>query len=483
MRRGWLFCWVVSLLSVAGGIHATAWYRTGNPLLLRDPPRRAAKLELPAQESEAALRLRVPFDLLREAADRALPREFAQEGEGDGTRYDLTVRRAGNFILSEVDGRLRASVSLTVNGSAGLSGGLARLLSLGVKKFEAAADVQADLGLTMDANWCPAATVAVDYRWTRAPRLEVIGGVWIGIESRVREQVEAALHGLPGTLQELLPCDRVREAVRPLWRMHSIPIQLPAAPPLHVQLQPLAAGVSEIAVRPDHLRVALALRARTAVSSEPAPRRAAPAELPPLRDFQGRGGRLRLSIPIRAGYDMIRDWLVEEFGGRDIPFAVAGHEISVRVREITVYPSAPAIAVAITFDARMPGLLPDTSGRVVLSARPVMEGGGTRIRLAELRFARELDSLIWSAASLAFERQIREQLSAIAVYDLDAIMKGALAELRRRLADPGVTGGVRISLNNPALRLERVVAENDALAVLGTAEALVEGELTALPGG
>jgi len=473
---------VAALLVVAGGIHAAAWYRTGNALLLQEPPRRAARLELPAQESEAALRLRVPFGLLREAADRALPREFSQEGEGDGTRYNLTVRRAGDFVLSEVDGRLRASVPLTVDGSVGLSGGLAGLLSLAVKKFEAAADVRADLGLTMDAAWCPSATVAVDYRWTRSPRLEIIGGVWIGIESRVREQVEAALRELPGQLRELLPCGRVQETVRQLWRTHSIPIQLPAAPPLHVQVQPLAAGVSELAVRPDHLRLALALRARTAVSSRPAPR-AAPGPLPPLRDFQGRGGRLRLSIPIRAGYDMIRDWLVREFGGRDIPFEIAGRQVLARVREITVYPSAPSIAVAITFDARMPGFLPDTSGRVVLAARPVMEGGGTRIRLADLRFARELDSLLWSAVSLAFQEQIREQLSAVAVYDLDGIMKGALAELRRRLSDPAMTGGVRISLGNPVLRLERVVAENDALAVLGTAEAFVEGEITALPGG
>jgi hypothetical protein len=60
-------------------------------------------------------------------------------------------------------------------------------------------------------------------------------------------------------------------------------------------------------------------------------------------------------------------------------------------------------------------------------------------------------------------------------------MDGALAELQRRLSDPDFTGGLRVGLVRPSLRLERLVLENDALTVLGTAEAGLEAEIAALP--
>ena len=37
-------------------------------------------------------------------------------------------------------------------------------------------------------------------------------GVWIGIEERVRAQIEAALHGLPEQLARLVPCGTIRRA-------------------------------------------------------------------------------------------------------------------------------------------------------------------------------------------------------------------------------------------------------------------------------
>jgi hypothetical protein len=470
-------------LMMGGG--ALFWLQGRETLLSREPPRRFATLELPARESTVALSLRLPFDLLRQAAERAVPASFRQASEeGADTVYDLTVRRTSAIALSEADGRLRARVSLAVEGTAGLGGSLASLLALDANRIDAAAEVQVDLGLSLDSGWCPEFHLGTTYRWTRSPRLEIIGGIWIGIEARVREQVEQSLRNLPEQLKALLPCTEVREQALALWQPRSIAVQLPAAPPLHITIHPQSVGLSELAVQPQDLRLVLGLRARTTISSE-APGRLPETFLPPLHPLPERvaeqDGRLRLSIPIRAGYDMIRDWLVREFGGRDIPVETPLGPAKLRVKDIFLYPSAPSIALAVTFSADLPAPWPDTTGRVVFSARPVLSQDGRSIRLTEPSFARSLDSILWSAASIAFEQQIRDWLSDIAVYDMKPVMDDAMAELRRRLSDPAFTGGLRVTLTRPSLRLQQVVPENDALAILGAAEAGVEAEVTSLP--
>jgi hypothetical protein len=473
------------LVVLAAGGAAAVWLDRRETLLSSEPERVAARLTLPEQESAVMLRLNLPLDLLRRAADRALPAEFRQVSEeGADTRYDLTVRRVGGFALGEAGGKLRAHVALTVNGTAGMGGGLARFLGLDENNLEAAADVQVDLGVSIDSGWCPVVDMAVRYQWSRTPRLEIIGGVWVGIEERVRGQVEAALQDLPKQVQALMPCQDIREQALALWQPRNIQVQLPAAPPMHIGFHPQTIGLSEVTVEPRNLQVMLGLRARTTVSSTPPPV-GAPTFLPTLRTlperWAERDGRLRLSIPIRAGYDMVRDWLMKEFAGRDIPFETVLGTAQLRVKEIFLYPSAPAIALAVTFDARLPSPWPDTTGRVVFSARPVLSQGGTRIGLTDLRFSRNLDSVGWSLATILFEQQIRDMLRDVAVYDLKDATDSAVAELRRRLADPSFTHGLRVSLTHPSIRLEQVVPENDALTVLGTAEAGLEAEITALP--
>jgi hypothetical protein len=485
-RRRQLWVWSLAAgLLLAGIASGAVWLEGRESLLSNEPPRQAATLKLPDQESAVALGLRLPLDLLRQAAERTIPTTFRQTSEeGADSRYDLTIRRTSDIALSEVDGRLRATVALALDGTVGLGGGVASLLALDAKTVDAAAEVQADLGIALDNGWCPVTEVGATYRWTRTPRLELIGGIWISIEARVRAQVEEALRSLPEQLKKLLPCSQVREQALAFWQPRSITVQLPAAPPLHVGIHPQSVGLSELVAEPRDLRLVLGLRARTSISSKP-PGPLPETFLPPLHPLpQGaaeRSGRLRLSIPVRAGYDMIRDWLMKEFGGRDIPVATPLGPATLRVQEIFIYPSAPAIALAVTFSADLPGRWPDTKGRVVFSARPVLSQDGRSIRLTNLNFARSLDSVVWSVASIAFEQQIRDWLSNIAVYDLKDVMDGAMAELRKRLSDPTFTGGLRVTLIRPSLRLQQVVPENDALTILGAAEAGVEAEITALP--
>lgn len=484
-RRRWLR-WMPLAVLAALGAAGLVWLERREAALPGEPPRQSSRLALPERESRVALKLRLPLDLLRQAAERNLPAALRQTSEpGADTVYDITLRRLGPVALQSTGEGLRATARLGLGGTAGLGGGLAALLALDANRIEAEAELQLDLKLTLDEGWCPVWSVASRYRWLRSPRLEIIGGVWIDVEQRLRGQLDEALRGLPAQLASLLPCAALREQAYALWQPRSVAVQLPAAPPLYLALRPEAVALSEIGFEPDTLSVMLALRASTAITSAPPRPPAGPRFLPPLRAlperWSERDGRLRVAIPVRAGYDMIRDWLMAEFGGRDIPVETPLGTLTLRVRDIFLYPSHPALALSVTFEASLPGLLPDTTGHVTFSARPVLDADGRRVALTDLRFARDLDSTLWSLATLLFEGRIRAWLEGIAVYDLNTVMQEALAALRARAADPALTGGLRVSLTRPSLRLEQLVAENDALTILGSAEAGVEAEITALP--
>lgn len=473
---------VLLVLLASAGVY---WLQARDASLSNAPERRADKLALPPQESTAFIRLNIPFGVLRQAAERSLPVEFRQASEpGASTRYDLILRRDGNIRLTGAGDRFRVSFDLTLGGSIGLGGKLADLFALGEKNVHAAAKVDVDLGVTLDADWCPVFSTAIAYTWTTTPQLEVVGGLWISIQEQAEQQIRPALEGLPGMLREFLPCERIRETAFELWQSRNVKVQLPAAPPLHIGFTPRRIGISEILAEEAALQLVLALRAETSISSKPVPTDAMNF-LPPLRalpeHWSERQGRLRLSVPIRAGYDMIRDWLMREFGGREMPVETLLGTVRLRVRDVFIYPSAPALAVAVTFQADLPGAWPSTAGRVVFAARPVLSRDGKHIHLEDLRLARNLDSVVWSLVTAVFEGQIRQAVSSAAVYDFSSVMAQAAAELKQRLSDPQFTGGLRVTLRNPGLRLENLVLENDALTVLGAVEANIDLEVLELP--
>ena len=65
LRRGLSALLLLLLLGAAW--RGTDWYRVRDLVLSEEPPRRAARLALPARDSSLSVDLRVSFDLLRQA--------------------------------------------------------------------------------------------------------------------------------------------------------------------------------------------------------------------------------------------------------------------------------------------------------------------------------------------------------------------------------------------------------------------------------
>jgi len=475
--------------ALAAAAAGWVWWQGREAVLTEAPERRAGRLVLPAgRESRLELPLLLPYAVIEAVANRELPEQFPFAGSGQetcrnvlgqrlcvGTRYEGVVERNGPFAVTAAGDAIAARLPLTVTGRGALTGPLARLPGLGARAFRAGLVADARLSLDVTPEWCARVSAAVDVGWTDRPSVEIAEGVWVDVTPVVEPRVRRELERLPERLERAIPCERVRAVVDRLWRPTTIPLRLPGADALMLNLVPRAVGLSAVEARQEGVAVTIALTALTEVGTAAA--ETAPP-LPPAQRIARAPGMLDVSVPVRVGYETLSAALNAQLTGRDLPFRTPAGEGRVRLRDVTVYPAAEAIAVGLSFRARLPGRFLDAAGRAYLVARPVVEDGGRRLRLTDLRLARTIDNPALAFLSAAFESDILAAITRLATIDLDAEAARAGETLGRALADPERTRGIRLSLTDLRLAIEAVAPEADALAVLVGARAGVAAELT-----
>ena len=133
------------------------------------------------------------------------------------------------------------------------------------------------------------------------------------------------------------------------------------------------------------------------------------------------------------------------------------------------------MAVGVDFAASIPGKIFDVSGKIWLTAKPVVDASGTKVSLVNVVLYRQLSNPIWSAFTLVAAGELARQVEEKATYDLGSSIAKAKQALVSALQDPSKTGGVRIALADPKLALGRVVVAKEGLFV----EGLLSGGLTA----
>jgi hypothetical protein len=260
--------------------------------------------------------------------------------------------------------------------------------------------------------------------------------------------------------------------------VYAIPVQLAQSPPLTLIINPLLLATSGTIVTAKDVHIVVNAKAETSLATAPPPA-ISKGPLPPATTISDQPGHIAIALAVRAGYDAVRAAALNAIKS-PVTFQVGNKQGTLTVTDIVSYPSGPALAVGVSFTATLPARLFDTSGRVFLTAVPTVSSDGQRLTLTNVSFARQVDNSLWSVLSAVFEGQIRKQIESRAVVDLKPQIDQSLVALKSAIADPEKTGGIRLSVENPKLRLESLVPEAKALAVLAVAEADVEGELISI---
>lgn len=465
------------LILAVVGVGVWQWIGTRDRVLSDMPPRSGVAADYEKKESTIGVRVAIPFTVLNEAVNAQIPPSFSGSGSGDEKCVDLLIGKAcakANYsftatktkpvMVQNNGGMLRATTSIDLAGSGGLSGDVAKILKLDKKNFEAAADLVMDMSLSLTKDWCLNATLKPTYTWTKSPRIEIIDNTYITVADAVDGKVNEALKGLSENLTKALPCDKIKAEVAKVWQPYDIPVDVPDGPQVHVLLNPSQIGTSGLVVDDAQVRIAVAVVADTAVSTSPSAQEAKP--LPELGAIPDEKGRLALSLPVHIEYAKLNELIMSSIGNKDMKFNVSGNDVVVNVSAVDVYPSAGAVAVGIDFMAELPYSLFDTKGRVYAIAKPMVGSDGLVVSLEDFQFARIVDSKLLSSLSAAFEGAIKDAVKGKLVFDLTNDINKGVVKLQEALSDPSKTKGVKIEVTDPTIKIASIVPEEKTLTAV-----------------
>lgn len=463
---------------------------------LSEPPERAVlTTAIPFRESDVALRLKVPFETLRTRLEGSVPTEHQSPDldGGDvcgelpmglirpkicvGTRYQFRAWRSP-FTLARNGDAVRVSTHVAVDGNGGFKGDGAKLLGLHAKAFRAAANLYADVRLAIDADWCPRVDLEPSYSWTDPPKVEIVSGLWVDIEGAVRGAFDEGLKRLVNEVRHAIPCESVRGELAKVWKTHSVQLPLVEGALVHVVIRPRGLAVSPVVVADDHLRLSVVLRAEASAGSEP-PNVEPPGPLPNAEGVSDSPGRLRVTLPIRLGWEALRAGLMRHLAERDTEIVVDGHAVRGRIVAVEVAPQGGSLLVGLDFVAEISApLVQGWSGRVWLTATPEVDPSGQTVVLRDPEVRIAIEHPLYRFFAPLFEKIAREFVAERAVVDLSAQLQEAARTLDEGLSDPSRTGGIRFRLDRPELRLAGVIPEEDGNLVVAEFVSGLEAELT-----
>jgi hypothetical protein len=465
----------LTYIAVAGlaAVGAFTWYSYRSTLLSEEPVRKGVTETIPASESTLGVRVAVPFSVLNDAINGALPTAFSQEGTGEevcgwagcvGTKYSFTATRSPVSFARDGD-KAKGNVSIALNGQGGFRGDIAKLLKLDAKNFEAAADVAVVAAATITQDWCPVISATVSYNWTKTPRVEIVNDVYVTLGNVVDKKLTESLATLPGKLKEAIPCETIKFAAANAWRNYSVPVQIPDGPLLYVSIKPKQVGTSGLIVTDVGLRIAVGVVSDVSVSTNP-PSEQAPPALPALGQVPDSAGKLDVSLPLSAEYTRLNEAIVAAVKGKPFEFAVGNGKGTVEIKDAEVFPSDGKIGVKLVFSADLPGSIFNTSGTVYATAKITPDETGQVIELTDFKYARILDNAVWSALSTVFEGQIQEQIERNGRIDLKPHLQKGREALQAAISDPTKTNGIKIEVGDPDAKIVAITPGDDHLTIL-----------------
>ena len=285
---------------------------------------------------------------------------------------------------------------------------------------------------------------------------------------------------------------------------------------LHLNVVPLAAAFSGVLDDDDHLGVALRLDAQISLDSEPlasSARLADPQQnstaveglvnpdsvllggdggsgaivtetvgttlsgLPKLQRIPYEVAKTDFSLLIRLPYQLIAEQAAAEVVGRSFESDTVAGSASVIVNSLDIFPADNRLAIATTFTADLPASRGDVKGELYMTSLPVVDSNNQLLTLTDIKLTPAIDSVIWNTVANLFESRIISALRQQSSINLARHLDDLEDELLSQFADSGKTRGARVSADDLEIRLESMVPESSALALVLRATTALDVEL------
>lgn len=480
---------ILGLIVIIGAVAYVLYEQRDRDLSIA-PDKTAGTKEFETKPSAIAVNISLPFERLTAEANRAAPKNYTDGGNGPdqckhilgvktcvGTKYNFNVTRGDISITPGANNTFHVSVPINVSGQGGFRGDGAKLLKLDKKNFHARVEAYSNIGLSIGQDWCPRPTISSNFRWIEGAKVEIIGGVWVGISGLIEDKLRGQLQELGNAVASQIKCDDVKQEAQKAWVSYSFPIDIPGNDDsLYVNVKPESFGFSGLQVSPGSANLALSLTAKVDVSSSPISNTT--LALPPLQNIAFAGSSLNLAVPLHMTYVEIQEALSEEIVDKPISIDTPAGVATLTTRTLKIYPSGDALVVGALVDIDLPDRWLDVSGWVYLTTIPTPVSGGTSLRLENVSFSRALNNELWSVVSVVLEGTIRREIEKQGTIDLDASIQKAKEIVLSEVAKPHE--GVTLNIGDPQIALGRISITAERLYVEGLFSSRADISLQAL---
>ncbi len=480
-----------------------------------DKPALAALPPLPAvnRSSSIVVPVRIPLTLIRDAAERAAPRNFAGKADNPAaqilqnadigwtaSRGAISATGADNALSlsTPLTGAVKVTGSLSANAQDAVGNALAGVLGgdiakhvgrVNIKNLNANAEIKGNVVMTarptLAENWRidPGMTAQVNLGDTN---LSVAGGR-LNVPSQVKPVIDRAVNEQIASLQQRIRNDPALERnARQQWTQmcRSIPLRGAAGlQDLYLELKPVRAIAAQPRIDASNVTLTIGIEAETRITTAATkPDCPFPATLA-LKPATT--GRLNIGVPIDMPFTDINKVIEAQLAGKTFPEDGSG-AADVTVKQVSVAAAGDRLLISLLVDAREKKSWFGFGGEATIHiwGRPVLDQARQILRLKDIKLAIESEAafgLLGAAAQTAMP-YLERALAERAVVDLKPFASDAREKIKTVITDlQRNEHGARVTAEISNLKLASIAFDSTALRVIAEATGTVNVELKALP--
>jgi hypothetical protein len=486
--------------------------RTPAPVLVELPP-----LPPVSKRSFVLAPVAITLTAIRDAADRAAPRNFAGKADNPVSQIlqnadiDWTASRGpivatgGQDVLSlatPLTGKLNVTGSLSSKATGAVGDALAGMLggnvakqigSVNIKSLNANAEIKGNVTFTsrpkLAAAWHLEPNLAAQV--TLGDTSLVMAGAHVNVPAQVKPLMEKTVAEQVNAVEARVRNDRSFEQnARTQWAKacRSIPLQGTGAgstlPPLWLELKPNRAIAMQPRVDASAVTVTLGIEAETRIT---------PAETKPNCPFPAKidiippsPGGVSIAVPIDVPFTEINKIVEAQFAGRTFPEDGSG-PVDVTVKRASVAASGDRLLISLLVNAREKKSLFGFGGEATVHiwGRPLLDQKQQTLRLGNIQLAVESEAAfgLLGAAARAVMPRLQQALAEKATIDLKPFATNAQKKIAAAISDfQKNEDGVRVSADITSLQLADIAFDSKTLRVIAEAQGAINVSVTRLSG-
>ena len=485
---------------------------TPAPVLVELPP-----LPPVSKRSFVLAPVAIALTAIRDAADRAAPRNFAGKADNPVSQIlqnaDIgwtasrgpIVATGGQDVLSlatPLTGKLNVTGSLSSKATGAVGDALAGVLggnvakqigSVNIKSLNANAEIKGTVTFTsrpkLAAAWHLEPNLAAQV--TLGDTSLVVAGARVNVPAQVKPLMDKTVAEQVTAVEERVRNDRSFEQnARTQWAKacRSIPLQGTGAgstlPPLWLELKPNRAIAMQPKVDASAVTVTLGIEAETRITSaETRPNCPFPAKIDIIPPSPG---GVVIGVPIDVPFTEINKIVEAQFAGRTFPEDGSG-PVAVTVKHASVAASGDRLLISLLVNAKEKKSLFGFGGEATVHiwGKPLLDQTQQTLRLGNIQLAVESEAAfgLLGAAARAVMPRLQQALTEKATVDLKPFATNAQKKIAAAISDfQKNEDGVRVSAEITSLQLADIAFDSKTLRVIAEAQGAINVSVTQLSG-